>query len=129
MTEEEARQELKRGKRMTFDEIRNHYREMRNHYQECFKEHFIQILFGIGLWDVPVKDRQSNKIGKFKLLPSSFSSIGYDLKFYPYNKKGEITTKYNNVYVNTFGDEEEIKEEILKKYETAGEKCPDWEGR
>lgn len=107
---------------MKFDEIRNRYKKIRNHYQECFKEHFIEILVSIGLWDVPVKDKQSNKCGEFKLMPESFSSVAYELKFYPYNKKGEITAKYNNVCVITLGDEEEIKEEILKKYEAAGEK-------
>lgn len=102
---------------MTFKEIITDYKKIHEQYRNKYEEHFIEVLSDIGLWNIDVKDKQSNKLGRFELMPRAFGFIEYELKFSPYNKQGKKTSKYNNVMVFPDWGEEQMKEKLLELFE------------
>ena len=102
---------------MTFQEIRTEYDEICKQYRKKYKEHFIEVLSDIGLWNIDVKDKQSNKLGRLELMPRASGVITYELKFFPYNNQGKKTSKYSNVMIFPDFGEEKMREKLLELFE------------
>ena len=66
------------------------------HYKHKYKEEVERILKEAGFsLDKDVEEIDGKKrIGRLALTPSSFSSISYEVVFYPYTKKGKLSERY-----------------------------------
>ena len=85
---------------MTLDEIKKEYTDAKKKYKKMYREEMINIITKMGLYDVDVIDKKTNKKGRISLQNSTYNhDIEPEIRFVPYKKDGTLSKNSHYVFI------------------------------